>query len=100
MNGIAGQGVSTALGMLTLADVPRWDQGTLAIRPERIRVCAQPPSSNAVRARIDEVVFRGDAIDCVCDRGLRVRLPAGSPTAVGDVVWLELPAEHLRMLDD
>jgi len=80
---------------------PPWQEGTLAIRPERIRVCQQRPVCNAVLATILELIYRGDHIDVFVDEGgLRVRVPPSVRLAVGQRIWLELPMEHLEVLDD
>lgn len=98
-----GQRVKTALGMLAVSGAPAWQQGTLAIRPERIRVVEESgvPSSNCVRGRVREVVYRGDHVDLFAEPGdLRVRTTARAELGVGAEVWLELPAEHLVPLRD
>jgi spermidine/putrescine transport system ATP-binding protein len=91
----------TQVGALATSSTARWSEGTLAIRPEHIAVHAAEPNTNAVRARVQEAVFRGDAVDLFCDPGsLRVRVAAAAAPPVGTEVWLELAAAHLHPLDD
>ena len=97
----ADGGVQTDLGLLTTRSRPPWAEGTLAIRPERIRLVPQAPSANGVQGRIREAVYCGDHVDLFVEPGpLRVRTDPSSPVRVGDQVWLELPPEHLEVLRD
>jgi hypothetical protein len=48
------------LGRLVAHGAAQWECGTLAIRPERIRVCGQRPPTNGVRATVREMIYRGD----------------------------------------
>ena len=99
--GRINEGVQTAHGPLTTHEPPAWDSGTMAIRPERIRVCAERPQFNAVCGRIREMVYRGDHVDLFVDPGpLRVRTTAQRGLRVGEEIWLELPADHLVALSD
>ncbi|MBM4039215.1 MAG: ABC transporter ATP-binding protein [Planctomycetes bacterium] len=94
-------GVETALGRLVTRSRPTWQDGTLAIRPERIRIVPQAPAANGVRGRIREAVYCGDHVDLFVEPGpLRIRADPSSPVRVGDEVWLELPPEHLEVLRD
>ncbi len=97
----AEEGVQTELGLLATRERPAWTQGTLAIRPERIRIVPQAPAANGVRGRIREAVYRGDHVDFFVEPGpLRVRAEPGLPLRIGDEVWLELPPGHLEALKD
>ncbi|MBM4031322.1 MAG: ABC transporter ATP-binding protein [Planctomycetes bacterium] len=62
-------GVETALGRLATRERPPWQTGTLAIRPERIRVVPDAPVANGVRGRIAEAVYRGDHVDLFVEPG-------------------------------
>ncbi|HYE06130.1 MAG TPA: ABC transporter ATP-binding protein [Planctomycetota bacterium] len=93
--------VETVLGPLRVASAVTRDAPTIAIRPERIVVHAERPAANAVRATVREALFKGDHGQLFCDPGdLRVRIAARDDLAAGAQVWLELPAEHLQVLDD
>ena len=93
--------VSTELGMLRLDSIPPWQQGTLAIRPERIGLCGEQPNINGVRATIRELIYRGDHIDLFVEPGaLRVRVAPTLRLEAGQRVWLELSPEHLEVLSD
>ncbi len=93
--------VQTEHGPMTLLAAPPWNEGTLAIRPERVKVCRQRPISNGVRGRIRESVYRGDHMDLFIEPGpFRVRsAPIGSFRA-GDKIWLELKPDYLVALSD
>jgi hypothetical protein len=59
-----------------------------------------PPAENGVRARVVELVYRGDHVDVGADCGLRARVPPSAAPAAGEEVWLELPSAHLEALRD
>ncbi len=93
--------VETVHGRLSTSSAPDWTQGTLAIRPERIGICRLQPEANAVRARVRELVYRGDHVDLFVEPGpLRIRTAAQPDLHVGQDVWLELKPEHLVTLED
>ena len=94
-------GIETAIGPLQLSKSPGWPQGTVAIRPERIRICNEAPEKNGVKARVTEAIYRGTNVDLWLEPGpLRVRTPAHLSFQVDDELWLELPAEGLVILDE
>lgn len=94
-------GMDTPLGALRILKQPLWNKGTLAIRPERIRIVSEQPAENGLRAKVKEIIYRGDHVDLFMDcAGLRVRTNATHGIAVGDEVWLELSPEHLGVLED
>ncbi|HPD15976.1 MAG TPA: ABC transporter ATP-binding protein [Planctomycetota bacterium] len=96
----SGGSVETRLGALTPRCRPLWEEGTLAIRPERVRLCKERPAANAVRARVREVIYCGDHVDLFMEPGpLRVRAEPAAALRIGDDTWLELPADHLEALD-
>jgi spermidine/putrescine transport system ATP-binding protein len=98
---IANGRVETALGPMVVRPSPNWQRGTLAIRPERIRICTHRPEVNAVSGRVREVIYRGDHLDVFLDPGLlRVRTAPTMPLRGGQQVWLELSPEHLHVLAD
>jgi len=94
-------GIETAIGPLQLSKSPEWPQGTVAIRPERIRICDEAPEKNGVKARVTEAIYRGTNVDLWLEPGpLRVRTPAHLNIQVDDELWLELPTEGLVILDE
>ena len=94
-------GVETEMGFLNLATTPTWTQGTVAIRPERIRITDSAPQKNGVKAKVTEAIYRGTNVDLWLEPGpLRVRTPAQREFDVDDEVWLELPVEGLVILDE
>jgi spermidine/putrescine transport system ATP-binding protein len=94
-------GVQTALGFLALNKVPPWQEGTVAIRPEWIRLGEEKPACNGIRARVIEVVYRGTAFDLWLEPGgLRVRTSSYRRIDPGQEVWLELAPSELVVLED
>jgi spermidine/putrescine transport system ATP-binding protein len=100
--GRAGNGgIDTEIGFLQLNKMPGWKQGTVAIRPERIRIADRAPEKNGVKAKVTEAIYRGTNVDLWLEPGpLRVRTPAQRNFDVDDQVWLELPPEGLVILDE
>jgi spermidine/putrescine transport system ATP-binding protein len=97
----ADGGVETGMGFLNLNTSPSWVQGTVAIRPERIRIANRAPEKNGVRAKVTEAIYRGTNVDLWLEPGpLRVRTPAQREFEIDDEVWLELPVEGLVVLDE
>jgi spermidine/putrescine transport system ATP-binding protein len=96
---IANGCVETVLGRLVVRPSPTWQRETLAIRPERIRICTHRPEVNAVSGRVREVIYRGDHLDVFLEPGpLRVRTTPTIPLRIGEQVWLELSPEYLQVL--
>jgi len=95
------EGVETDIGFFHLNDHPTWDRGPVAIRPERIRITADPPQKNGVKVHVREAIYRGTNLDLWCEPGpLRVRTTAQHNYEPGEEVWLELPPEGLVILDE
>ena len=93
--------IKTDLGLFHLQREPAWDQGTVAIRPERIRIVSEQPEKNGVKTTVREAIYRGTNVDLWLEPGpLRVRTAAHHSYEPGDVIWLELPAEGLVILDE
>jgi spermidine/putrescine transport system ATP-binding protein len=94
--------VHTDLGVLLPREHPAWEQGVLAIRPERIVVRRERPAANAVRATVSEVIYRGDHLDVYLQpANLHLRsVPGGVSLQPGQRVWLELPTRHLEALGE
>jgi spermidine/putrescine transport system ATP-binding protein len=94
-----GNQLDTAVGPLVARVCPAWDRGTLAIRPERIRLCSERPAANGVQAQVKEMIYRGDHVDVFVEPcGLRVRTSPTAGLSVGRAVWLELPPQHVEAL--
>jgi spermidine/putrescine transport system ATP-binding protein len=97
----ANGGIDTAIGFLKLNKMPGWKQGTVAIRPERIRIVDGAPANNGVQATVTEAIYRGTNVDLWLEPGpLRVRTPAQRNFDVDDQLWLEIPPEGLVILDE
>jgi spermidine/putrescine transport system ATP-binding protein len=96
-----GGGAQTPLGPLELPAPPRWEQGNLAIRPERVEIVREPRDSNCLRAQVREVVYRGSHQEAWLEPGgLRVRTAPYPPLHPGEEVLVHLPKEALVVLDD
>jgi spermidine/putrescine transport system ATP-binding protein len=94
-------GVQTAFGFLALDKEPPWQEGTVAIRPEWIRVSEAPPERNGLRVKVTEIVYRGTNFDLWVEPGqLRVRTSSYRRIEPGREIWLELASEELQVLED
>jgi spermidine/putrescine transport system ATP-binding protein len=94
-------GVETALGEFTLNQRPSWERGTLAIRPERIRLSTDAHAANRLRLRGKDIIYRGDHFDVFLEPGnLRMWCDPSSALRAGEEIWIELPPEHLQVLRD
>ena len=94
-------GIETLLGLLKLEKAPSWESGMLAIRPEWIMIRETKPETNAVKATVSEVIYRGTSFDLWLDPGpLRVRTSSYKNFKPGDQVWLELSPNELVILEN
>ena len=94
-------GIQTDIGFLQLEETPPWPHGTVAIRPEWIRIHDHPPETNGVQAEIREVIYRGTDFDLWLDPGpIRVRTNTYKHFKTGDKIWLELAPEELVILNE
>jgi spermidine/putrescine transport system ATP-binding protein len=97
----SGTRVESMFGPLRVARLPSWDQGTIAIRPERVRLSTHASADNRVRLRVKDVIYRGDHVDVFLGPGaLRLSCDCAARPNVGEEVWIELPSEHLEVLRD
>jgi len=88
-------GVETPYGFFPLR--PPWEEGLLALRPERVEVHLEPvPGSRPAQVR--QVVYRGAYLEAFLDPPLRVRTPLR--LAPGQEVHVRLPVEGLVILDE
>jgi spermidine/putrescine transport system ATP-binding protein len=93
--------VQTKLGTLTVSRPLPWEAGTLAIRPERIRLSTQPAAPNRLMVRVRDVIYRGDHSDVFVEPGaLRLSVDSSSTLRVGDTIAIELPPQYLEVLRD
>ena len=96
-------GVDTGLGHFLTRTMPQWNggDGTIAIRPERVRVCDDEPPINGLRAVVRDLIYRGDHVEAWCEPGpLRVQAHPSQNLQPGADVWLQLPPEHVEVLED
>jgi len=75
----------------------------IVVRPEDIHIIAENASEkeNVLRARVDAVIFMGDALECqlsVGNQRLRTKLHPSSKVGQGDIVSLQLPPQSCRAL--
>ena len=91
----------TDFGTFDLQSPPQWNHGTVAIRPERIKVANNAPQKNGVKVTLREAIYRGTNVDLWLEPGpLRVRTAAYHDYEPGEEIWLELPQEGLVNLDE
>lgn len=75
------------------------------IRPERIHAhfAADRPSTNCLQATVDDVIYFGDHLRLRCkvaqqlEATVKIALASQTVPQPGDLVWLHLPPEHLRI---
>jgi spermidine/putrescine transport system ATP-binding protein len=96
----AAGGVETSFGRLRLVSEAPWETGTLAIRPERVKIHDRQPELNGVRARIVDVIYLGSEIELRLEGGFRVRTETSRSFAQGEQIWLSFPPERLVVLND
>lgn len=104
-----GGRVVTNLGAFALARAPQWEEGRLAIRPERILLGDGGGGGNWVRAmEVREAIYRGQSLDVWLTPGgraetesprVRVRTHSRESIRPGDKVSLFFPPEDLVALD-
>lgn len=95
--------VATDLGALRVGQLPAWNSGTLAIRPEDIEVRSEAPAVNGVPGVVGERLFRGDHWELSVQAGsqdLRVIVEPDQYHKEGQQVWLEMPVDDLLVLRD
>jgi len=94
------RGFETAMGRLELEKIPPWETGTIAIRPEWVRIHEQKPAKNGIEAEVVKIIYRGSDFDIWLTPGpLRVRSNTYKHFKVGDKVWLGLAPEDLVILN-
>ena len=104
-----GGRVVTNLGAFDLSKAPQWDEGRLAIRPERIVLGeGGADDGNWVKAEVCEAIYRGQSLDIWLAPGgrgeakaprVRVRTHSRDSLRPGDTVSLFFPPEDLVALD-
>ena len=99
-NGSAHE-VETVLGTLQLRQAPPWSDGTLSIRPERVRLCDTRPAVNGIESTVVDVIFRGDHCEARLSLGdVRLQTAPSAALRPGERVWIQLPPEHIEALHD
>ncbi len=108
-------GIETSFGKFALGKTPGWDEGYVAIRPERVRLSEIEPRQNGLRVRVREAVYRGSyqeawlepplGVDAPPSNGrdsrdLRIRTAPHPTLQVGQELWAELPVDSLVVLDE
>lgn len=94
-------GFEAPFGKLALGQTPPWDEGYVAIRPERVRLSEVEPRQNGLRVRVREAVYRGAYQEAwlePCD--IRVRTAPHPTLQAGQELWAELPVDALVVLDE
>jgi len=89
---------------------PNGQHVTLAIRPERVKLypaTRPPPDANGWRGRVEEVIFRGAALECRIQCGPERLWAMPSPNdvshpapAAGQAVFCHFPPEALNVLHE
>lgn len=88
-------GVETPFGAFPLR-VP-WEEGFLALRPERVEVFPRP-EEGAFPARVGQVVYRGAYLEAFLEPPLRLR--TSTRLVTGQEVFVRFPLEGLVVLHE
>ena len=99
---LSAERVATVHGELQVASSPKWEKGTLAIRPEDIEI-RQHTGPNHVPGTITDRLFRGDHWELIVTLSggtIRVSSEPDQVHRVGEAVFLELPPDDLLVLRD
>lgn len=95
------EGIQTNFGTFKLNKTPDWDEGSVAIRPERVRIHPIAPVQNGIRVKVREAVYRGSYQEAWLDPcDLRIRTAPHPTLHVGQELWAELPVDSLVVLDE
>jgi len=88
------------LGSFQLSTTPTWSTGTIAFRPEWLRIHESDPGGNSFQATVKEIIYRGTDFDIWFDPGpIRVRSNTYKHFQVGNKVWLEIAPTDLVVFD-
>ena len=98
--------VSTASGKLRCAipgDIAVGESVIVVIRPEDISIVPESVAGNenVLRAKVEAMIFMGDAVECQLSVGaqrLRTKLHPSAPVRQGQTVFLQLPPQSCRAL--
>jgi len=98
--------VTTASGKLRCAipgDIAVGDSVIVVIRPEDISIVPESVAGNenVLRAKVEAMIFMGDAVECQLSVGaqrLRTKLHPSAPVRQGQTVFLQLPPQSCRAL--
>lgn len=79
------------------------EQVLVAIRPERVQLRHDEPkeADNVVKGQVERLTFLGDHVDCHVRVGAHVFVARDDPirpSASGDHVWIELPADSIMII--
>lgn len=96
----SGRSVETKFGQLQVINEPSWQEGTLAIRPERIEIHDSEPKVNPIKACVLDGIYLGSSVELLLKCGLRVRTDTRRFYKQGEEIWLSFPPERLVVLDD
>lgn len=91
----------TDYGVLELEEIPAWEKGAVAIRPEWIKIQDTRPEKNGIKATINEIIYRGTNLDLWLSPGpIRVRIGSDKKVKVGDELWLYLAPKEMAVLNE
>lgn len=94
-------GAATDFGFLKLNSRLDWDEATLAIRPEHIKLGQARNEDNWLTGRVREAIYRGQSMDVWLDPGpFRVRVDTRDRIIPGEQISFCLPPEDLVILED
>lgn len=96
-----GDILRSSIGDFVPSKMPQWQQGSVVIRPEGIRLRPEKPTQNGIQSKIIEKFYRGTYFDITLETGnLRMRTAPHRQIEVGDTIWVELLQEAMVTIDD
>lgn len=96
-----GKVFASDFGEFVPNSMPEWENGSLVIRPEGIRLHPEKPPLNGIRSRVIEKYYRGPYQNITLETGnLRMRTDPHCKIDIGDLIWVELLQEALVTIDD
>jgi spermidine/putrescine transport system ATP-binding protein len=91
--------VATPYGTWTLPQPVPWEQGTITIRPEKLRLASNGTAPDFT-ARVNTVIYRGCYQQFMLDNGLLMETETVLPVQAGETIGVQVPREAVVLLQE
>jgi len=91
--------VATPYGTWTLPQPVPWEQGTITIRPEKLRLASNGTAPDFT-ARVHTVIYRGCYQQFMLDNGLLMETETVLPVQAGETIGVQVPREAVVLLQE